>query len=78
MLHLCINEQRIFTRLAAITMFYGFYNQLYELFCFLLLEQCQPDSCMNNAACVEGNNDIQCNCQPGFEGIRCEISKFQM
>ena len=37
---------------------------------------CVPNPCMNGGNCKEEKGNFTCDCQPGFEGDTCEISRL--
>ena len=47
------------------------------LFYFIAdINECSPNPCLNGATCVDGINGYTCNCQPGYTGVNCQISKL--
>ena len=46
--------------------------------CEININECDPNPCLNDAACVDGINGYTCNCNDGFTGTNCEVrhSKF--
>ena len=36
---------------------------------------CADNPCQNGGICKDGINDFTCNCNPGWKGRKCEISK---
>ena len=40
--------------------------------CEVNVDDCQGNSCMNNATCVDRVGDYECLCRKGFEGRYCE------
>ena len=39
------------------------------------IDDCQPNSCMNNGVCVDGVDSFTCDCAHGFAGDNCSIGK---
>ena len=40
---------------------------------------CAGSPCLNGGTCTDGVNSFTCQCLPGYQGTRCEISKcFQI
>ena len=59
------------------------YKALYISTCSIALksyfsdiDECEGNSCMNNATCRDGVNSYECLCIPGFTGTLCETSKL--
>ena len=44
--------------------------------CFLDIDDCTSDSCLNGGACIDGVNSFTCNCRSGYSGAHCEHSKL--
>ena len=42
--------------------------------CEVNIDECENNTCQNNATCVDGINNFTCSCQPGFSGRFCEIN----
>ena len=40
--------------------------------CFIDINDCKRDSCLNGGQCVDLVNAFKCKCKPGFTGSRCE------
>ena len=40
------------------------------------IDDCDPNPCQNSGVCTDGINEHTCQCQEGFEGDQCDISKF--
>ena len=40
------------------------------------IDDCASHPCFNNGSCLDAVNTYSCNCLEGFNGSRCEISKF--
>ena len=40
------------------------------------MDDCASHPCFNNGSCLDAVNSYSCNCLEGFNGSRCEISKF--
>ena len=40
------------------------------------IDDCASHPCFNNGSCLDAVNSYSCNCLEGFNGSRCEISKF--
>lgn len=36
-------------------------------------EDCQPNPCLNGAACRDGQSSFECICKPGWMGRKCEL-----
>ena len=36
-------------------------------------DECLSSPCLNGGLCVDGDNGYTCNCQPGYEGLHCQI-----
>ena len=36
------------------------------------IDDCDPNPCLNNGACVDGVNSHTCECVEGFEGVNCQ------
>ena len=39
------------------------------------VNECSSDPCMNGQ-CQDGINQYTCICDPGWEGVNCDVSKF--
>ena len=39
------------------------------------INDCTPTSCENGGTCVDGVNNVTCNCATGFTGETCQTSK---
>ena len=42
--------------------------------CEVNIDECESNTCQNNATCVDGINNFTCSCQPGFTGRFCETN----
>ena len=49
---------------------------LYDIF-IADIDDCDPNTCMNNGTCTDGVDDFTCDCLPGFTGKNCEMSKLE-
>lgn len=48
-------------------------NQIFWI--FTVNDSC-PSDCQNNSTCIDMISHIHCQCVEGFNGTRCENSKF--
>ena len=48
-------------------------NVLFSIFSDI--NECDPNPCLNGAACVDEINGYQCVCSLGFDGPQCQKSK---
>ena len=39
--------------------------------------ECSSSPCQNGATCVDGVNHYNCTCSLGYNGVHCEVSKYQ-
>ena len=46
--------------------------------CFVLVDDCSDDPCLNGGKCIINNFDRECKCEPGLGGALCEKSKFEI
>ena len=42
----------------------------------ILVDPCSSLTCENGGTCVFANGTASCNCQLGFTGANCSISKY--
>ena len=40
------------------------------------VNNCKPDSCLNDGKCFSNVKGFKCQCKPDFTGTRCETSKL--
>ena len=40
------------------------------------INECSSNPCLNGATCIDQVNGYSCNCQPGYQGVRCQTSKL--
>ncbi len=40
------------------------------------VDECASNPCQNGGACNDDVNGYTCSCEPGYEGIECEISRY--
>ena len=40
-------------------------------------DECDTNSCRNDAICMDGVNSYSCSCLPGYEGDYCEIGNYR-
>ena len=57
---------------------YGYFIVVnpYHVLLFSDTDDCYPNPCLNNGTCIDGVNDYNCTCVPGFVGKNCSNSKF--
>lgn len=41
------------------------------------INECESNPCIYGT-CVDGIGTYTCECEPGFEGVNCEVSKGQL
>ena len=46
------------------------------MFCFVVINYCSSNPCMNGATCTDGVDSYICECVPGYTGVYCETSKY--
>ena len=46
------------------------------IYLFSDVDDCALSPCQNGGICTDGVNQFTCQCEPGFSGINCEISKY--
>ena len=45
-------------------------------FCSMNINECEESSCnLYNGVCVDGKNGYTCDCNTGYRGVNCEVSK---
>ena len=45
---------------------------------FTDINECESIPCLNGATCLDGKNNYDCECEPGFTGPNCETGTFKM
>ena len=45
--------------------------------CFIDIDECESQPCLNNGTCTDEVNDVTCTCSEGFTGSRCETGKVK-
>ena len=50
---------------------------LYNVYCFLGLDECASNLCVNGK-CEDGDNSYTCTCDPGYTGPHCDQSKCML
>ena len=54
------------------------YNALY-LFIFIPdIDECEGNSCQNEATCIDIINGYNCSCKAGYSGIKCETGMTEL
>ena len=48
----------------------------FVFYLFSDINDCMHYPCQNDGNCTDGVNQFRCQCEPGFSGISCEISKY--
>ena len=46
-----------------------------SLCCFIDINDCASDPCLNGATCVDGVNMYTCDCVDGYTGTHCETGE---
>ena len=42
---------------------------------FSEIDECASDPCQNNGTCEDNIGMFNCSCEPGYQGMVCEIGK---
>ena len=42
------------------------------------IKECSSNPCLNGGTCVDQVNGYLCNCQDGYQGVRCQTSKYSV
>ena len=42
------------------------------------INECSSNPCLNGGTCVDQVNGYLCNCQDGYQGVRCQTSRYSV
>lgn len=39
------------------------------------INECESNPCFKYGTCIDGIGSYTCECEPGFQGVHCEVSR---